>query len=224
MKFINKIGTYVPGLIIKIVLGMFAIKCASLLKMSFIFGSSRALFSGSAAATPLVGFFGGGLVSLAICSISILLRYLVFGIFSLHILAFYLPGLCAALSMTYQNIFFRLLLPIVCMILFIVHPVGGQAFAYSLFWLIPVAIYFVKSKNIFLHALASTFVAHAVGSVIWLYTIKMNAVVWNSLIPIVALERLAIACMVYMGYKVVMFGKNKISEYVAVRKISCQNI
>src|SRR5216684_1589321 len=62
----------------------------------------------------------------------------------------------------------RLLLPIACMGLFVIHPIGAQAFVYSLYWLIPVILYFIPQRSLFLQALGSTFIAHAVGSVIWL--------------------------------------------------------
>jgi len=185
------------------------VRLSALFKMSFVFGSMRGFLSGSAATMPLLGMFGGGPVGLSVFSLSIIVRYLLFGAASLSILAFYVPGFCAFLYFSYKNVVTRLLIPLACMILFILHPVGSQAFLYSFFWLIPIAIYFVKSKNLFLHALASTFIAHAVGSVIWLYTVQMNAAVWYSLIPIVILERIAIACAIFVSAGVVHFLKNK---------------
>jgi len=181
------------------------IKISSLCKCSFVFGSKFATFSGSCATIPLTGAFAGGLVSFVIFAASCFLRYLIFGIASLHVFAFYLPGLCAAFyfsSLSLSRICIRLVLPVLCIALFLCNPVGLQAFAYSLFWLIPIVIYFLDKKNIFLDALAATFIAHAVGSVIFLYTVSLPAVAWNALIPIVALERLAIASLIYVLYKV----------------------
>ena len=79
----------------------------------------------------------------------------------------------------------QILVPVLCMALFGLHPVGSQAFAYTLYWLIPVTLYIMSSlvnvlprfqqfTPIFLQALSSTFIAHAVGSVIWLYTVGMT--------------------------------------------------
>jgi len=87
------------------------------------------------------------------------------------------------------------------MILFIMHPVAGQAFAYSFYWLIPIALYALGNKSSFCRALSATFLAHAVGSIIWLYTVSMTSAQWLSLIPVVAVERLVMACgMVVVFY------------------------
>jgi len=87
------------------------------------------------------------------------------------LLILYSQDYVASLYWSTRHYSIRLLLPIVCMGLFIIHPVGAQAFAYSLYWLIPVVLFFVPQRFLFLQALGSTFIAHAVGSVIWLYTV-----------------------------------------------------
>jgi len=162
-----------------------ATKIASLLKINFIVGSQLACFSAVSIVTPLVGLISG----LTGCGLFFAMRIFFSFIYnplgSLHLLAFCLPGLCASLYLASEHILIRLILPIVCMILFISHPVGGAAFAYALYWLIPIALYFVRNKSLFLQALGSTFTAHAVGSVIWLYTVPMSAVLWLGLIPII---------------------------------------
>jgi hypothetical protein len=45
----------------------------------------------------------------------------------------------------------------------------------------------------FTHALTATFIAHAVGSTIWIYSQPTTPAFWLALIPIVALERLIYA-------------------------------
>ena len=195
---------------LKTVFFMSIIKISSLCKLSFIWGSTCANFSGSCATIPLAGVYAGGFVSVVLFVFSFLIRYLIFGVYSLHILAFYLPGLCAALSISSHVLCktcMKLLVPLLCIILFICHPVGIQAFGYSLFWAIPIVLYFVKQKSIFLDALSATFVAHAVGSVIFLYTVQLHPAAWNALIPIVMLERLAIASLIYVLYKLFGFVK-----------------
>ena len=177
-------------------------------KLSFIFGSKFAFLSGSTTTMPLSGAFAGGTVSFIIFVLSLAIRYVTFGFSSLHVLAFYVPGLFSAFYFSYKNIFFRLMIPILCIVLFIAHPTGLQAFAYSLFWLIPVGIYFMRLKNVFLDALASTLIAHAVGSVIWIYTVDMSAHAYYSLMPVVFFERLTIACGIFVLYKVFNYLKN----------------
>lgn len=81
-----------------------------------------------------------------------------------------------------------ILVPLVCVALFLFHPEGRRAYLFSFFWLIPVIAGFHK-ENLWLRSLGATFTAHAVGSVIFLYTFNLPAVVWYSLIPVVLLER-----------------------------------
>lgn len=83
---------------------------------------------------------------------------------------------------------------------FIVHPVGGAAWAYSLYWLIPVALYMIRKESLFLTALGSTFTAHAVGSVIWIYANPMTPQTWLALIPVVFIERLVFASGMVVAY------------------------
>jgi len=103
--------------------------------------------------------------------------------------------------------------PVMCMMLFVSHPTGLRAFAYALFWVIPVAIYFIRSRHIFLDALASAFIAHAVGSVIWVYTVDMSAYAYYALIPVVFFERLTIACGIFVLYKFAHFLKHFSVQY-----------
>jgi len=221
MKCTRKVLKVLSRFVVSLFFGLFAIKIASFWKFSFIYGASRAMFSGATATVPLVGLFGGGIVSLIIFMLLLMSRYALFGVSSLHILAFYLPGLFSALYFSCGNRLVRLIVPILCMILFIFHPVGGQAFVYSFFWLIPIVIYFSRSKQIFLNALASTFIAHAVGSVIWIYTVPMSVYAWYALIPIVCIERLAISSAIVILYKISCYLKRRSRGYlVSKRKIS----
>jgi hypothetical protein len=81
------------------------------------------------------------------------------------------------------------LVPLACLILFILHPEGRQAWYYSLYWLIPVATVFAK-RSLVLNSLGATFTAHSVGSVAFLYAFNLPAEVWIALIPVVFIERM----------------------------------
>lgn len=197
------------------------IKISKFFKISFILGSTCTFFSGTAIVSPLIGLFAGGPATLGIFLLDLLLRYLLFGMFSFHMLAYYLPGFCAAIYFAYPTIVVRLILPVFCIFLFILHPVGGQAFVYSFYWLIPIVIYFLRPKSIFLHAAASTFIAHAVGSVIWMYTVPMSAVVWYSLMPLVFVERVAFACGIVISYKVINFIHLRLNSLLFFDRDSC---
>ena len=215
----NRLFNGVTGVSFKTVLSLIILHCSRFLKVSYIIGSSAALFSVSSVVGPLVGVYGGVATSVAVCAAGLLLRYTLFGITSLHILAFYIPGLCAALYHARPGILTRVALPAACMALFLLHPTGAQAYAYSFYWLLPIALYFIPQKNFFLDALGSTFVAHAVGSVIWLYTLTMPAAVWWGLIPVVALERCVFACGMYLTHKVILFATSAIGKGAFARGV-----
>ena len=109
------------------------------------------------------------------------------------------------------------------MVAFIAHPVGAQAWVYSLYWLIPVVLYFLRKESLFLTALGSTFTAHAVGSVIWIYANPMTPQAWLVLIPVVFIERFVFASGMVVAYHGINFIKNcgyqeavlKIRNYIA---------
>lgn len=82
-----------------------------------------------------------------------------------------------------------LIVPIIAMISFWLHPEGRQAWYYALYWLIPLAMYFLHDKLLFARALGTTFTAHSVGGMLWIWTFNLKSSVWISLIPVVWLER-----------------------------------
>jgi len=178
------------------------IKMAALLKMSYIIGSEMAFFSATNVLHPIggkmLGVSGSFLWFVLTCAVRLgsgasMYLSIIYG----------LPGFCAALYMARSHMLIRLILPLICMILFIVHPVGLYAAPYAFYWLIPVVLYFVNKQSFFKDVLGATFVAHAVGSVAWLYLIPMPVSYWWGLIPIVAVERLSFATaavLVYSGY------------------------
>lgn len=172
---------------------IFAIKVSSVFKVSFIIGSSMAFFSAFNIIAPLSGAFGGLTNSILIAGLGIMGSLLSGKALLSHlVISYHLPTFFAS-AYWYSGALIRLFLPIICMFLFIIHPVGMAAWVYSLYWLIPIAIYYSKKNSLFFNALGSTFIAHAVGSVIWLYTMPMSPIQWITLIPIVALERFAFA-------------------------------
>jgi len=92
-------------------------------------------------------------------------------------------------------------IPLLCMVLFILHPEGRGAWFYSLYWLIPVAAVFIKRSLIF-NSLGATFTAHAVGSVAFLYAFNLPTETWIALIPIVFLERMLFTGGIAVSYLV----------------------
>jgi len=113
-----------------------------------------------------------------------------------------------------------LFVPIACMALFWLHPVGAQAPLYALFWVIPVAARFT-GNNLFLRSLGATFTAHAVGSIAFLYTIPSEPALWTALIPVVLIERIVFASGIATSFIVVSTALEMLSAKVDLR---CLNI
>jgi len=109
------------------------------------------------------------------------------------------------------------LVPIVCMALFMLHPIGAQVWYYSLYWVIPI-IGKVMKNNLLFRSLGATFTAHALGSVIFLYTIPTTVTLWQTLIPIVLFERLMFAMGISASYlianNILLLIKNRLPEKV----------
>lgn len=177
-------------------------------KVSPIIGSCFSFFSLSDLLMPLSGNLGFGFVSLLVM-LRFGFRALFFGA-PLTALVYHIPGVCASSYWALNNKLISLVLPLACMIAFLAHPVGFAAAPYSLYWLIPMVLYFVKEKTIFMHCLASTFIAHSVGSVLWLYTGTLSAAVWMSLIPVVAIERFVFAGGMMVVYYAVSYLRNRL--------------
>lgn len=87
----------------------------------------------------------------------------------------------------------NLLIPLIAIAAFIAHPIGRQVWYFSLFWIIPIITHYVRDRFLFARAFDATFTAHAVGGALWIWTFSMPASVWQSLIPVVALERFVFA-------------------------------
>ena len=79
-------------------------------------------------------------------------------------------------------------IPLLCIALFVFHPAifGTPAMAYALYWTIPI-LAAVLPSNLYLRSLGATFSQHAIGSVLFLYTIPalQNPAVWLALVPVV---------------------------------------
>ncbi len=199
------------------ILFFLAAKCASLFKISFMLGSYAAFFSACNSVVPLSGAFLGLGGSTMVFILSILIRMVLDGgLFPLSYLVHFIPGLCASYYWASRSIGIRLLLPIACMILFLIHPIGNAVWIYAMYWLIPIVLYFVNTKNIFAQALGSTFTAHAVGSVMWLYMMPMSIAFWYALIPVVLIERLLFALGMVVLHKIISWVMN--SKWVLGKK------
>ncbi len=203
--------------IIGVVLFSSLLFVASFFKVSFIIGSKMAFFSGFEIISPLSGAFGG----LSLVFPLFFIRYLFNHVGPLTFFLRHIPGLCGAWYWGSRSPVVRLVVPLGCMILFWAHPIGSQAYAYPLFWLVPILFFMRNTQGIFAQALGGTFVVHAVGSVLWLYTVPMTAVQWWSLMPVVLVERLVFAGIqtgVFQLYQQGIMLWNKYSLHQGIRK------
>ncbi len=118
---------------------------------------------------------------------------------------FSLPVVVSVVTMSFAAIYFATrkksaaVIPLLCMPLFWLHPEGFQTWYYALFWLIPLAASFYK-QNLFARSLGSTFTAHAIGSVAYLYAFNIPAAAWAGLIFVVPVERLVFALGIAASY------------------------
>lgn len=93
-----------------------------------------------------------------------------------------------------------LAVPLLSMLAFNLHPIGRSVWFYSIYWLIPLAVWPLRERFLLARALGSTFTAHAIGGAVWIWAFNLPAPVWISLIPTVALERSIFALGISASY------------------------
>jgi hypothetical protein len=127
----------------------------------------------------------------------------------------FLPMVLAAIYFGTRDRRMGLIFPI-CIALFLIHPIGRQAAAYTLLWLIPFAATFRKERLI-LNSLGATFTAHAVGSTIFLYAFGLTPQMWLALIPQVLLERGFFALGIWASYLLINTVLDRLTSIQAIR-------
>lgn len=183
-----------------VVVFQFMHSCMHGLKLFPVVGSWFSFFGVNSAWLPIMGAFVSSESLMASWAVHLLIRMAIFGLPSLASLAFIVPGITSSWYLATKSRQMSIGVALVCMLAFWVHPVGAQAWSYALYWLIPVAIAWYAPTYQWLHCIAASFIAHAVGSVIWLYTVEMTVGQWMGLMPYVAVERLYIAGLMYGFY------------------------
>src|SRR3989344_7505468 len=109
----------------------------------------------------------------------------------------------------------NIVIPILAIIAFNLHPIGRSAWYYSSFWLIPIACEFLREKSLIARALGATFTAHAVGGAAWVWAFGLSKEIWTALIPVVAMERV----MFTIGICVTYLAMNNILAVLDDRKV-----
>jgi hypothetical protein len=179
-------------LIGKILLFNVFLVLVSFFTLNTIIGSTMH-FSVMNMSSPLIGLYGGFSGIFILYFIRFFIKSFFFGGAFLSIHSLYLPSVFAAAYFARISLITRFIVPLSCIVLFNLHPVGHCAWYYSLYWLIPLILYYAPQRNIIAQAIASTFIAHAVGSVVWVYCLPMSAEMFTALMPIVPLERAVFA-------------------------------
>lgn len=108
-----------------------------------------------------------------------------------------------------------LLIPILAIIAFNLHPIGRSVWFFSLFWTIPLLAWPLRERFLVLRSLGATFTIHAVGSTAWLWAFNLPANVWISLIPQVILERSIFALGISASYILM----NNVLGFLVAKKI-----
>ncbi|OGF99630.1 hypothetical protein A2153_03665 [Candidatus Gottesmanbacteria bacterium RBG_16_38_7b] len=108
----------------------------------------------------------------------------------------------------------NLLIPLVSIFIFILHPVGRTAWQYSLLWLIPVLAHYFR-KNLYIRSLGATFTAHSVGGALWVWAFGLTREMWLALISQTLLERTLMAGGITVSY----YALVKLFNFLKAKKI-----
>lgn len=179
--------------ILTIVAAYGIIELISLIKINVLLGAKTAIFSGFSLGGPLVGLYSGMGLGAGLFLVRRILHCAYMGSSLFSPFSLYLPTLGGGFYFKSTSYWIRVVVPSICMVLFVMHPVGVQAWYYAAYWLTPLILYGLQSRSLFATALGATFVQHAIGSVLWLYLMPTTAAVWTALLPIVVIERLVCA-------------------------------
>lgn len=87
----------------------------------------------------------------------------------------------------------NLVFPVLAIVGFLAHPIGRQAWVYTLLWVIPIICHFFYDKFSYVRALGATFSQHAIGGLFFIYLIPTSPEFWTTLMPVVINERIIMA-------------------------------
>lgn len=96
----------------------------------------------------------------------------------------------------------NIIIPILAIVAFNLHPIGASAWQYSLMWLIPIAAQIFR-KNLYIRSLGATFTAHAVGGALWVWAFGLTKEMWLALLPQSLMERAVMAGGITISYLII---------------------
>ena len=126
----------------------------------------------------------------------------------------FLPPVSAAVYFGLKQKWTAIIFPI-CIALFLLNPIGRQAWMYPIIWLIPFFATFGKKRLIF-NSLGATFTAHAIGTIIFLYMFGLTPAIWMSLIPVVFIERGVFTLGIWISCLALNTVLDKLTNFKAV--------
>lgn len=192
-----------------------SLELCKFVKLSLALANGGVLFTLTQIFSPLIGLYKNSSLNFLLYGMRTILRMGIFG-FSPLLFLYHLPTLVGNIYLSSDSVVPKIAIPFVCMLLFVLNPIGNQAFLYSMYWLIPIAIALYKPESIFLRALGSTFTVHSVGSVVWLYTKHIDPSVWHMLIPVVIIERVLMAAATTGLFHLTQLISNKKSNQTMI--------
>lgn len=187
------------ALVLSISCGIVAVcSLLSLLKVSCLIGSCTGAIKGFTLFLPVLTSF----ISAYALVPFLIGKYLVqmWSGIAVGSCTYYLPTMCSTWYAGVDVRWLKLGLIFTLMGAFLMHPTGFQAAPYIFFWVIPAIVTFVPKQYIFAQMLGVTFVAHAVGTVVWLYQATVSPAVFLLLAPIVLVERCFMASLMTCLY------------------------
>src|SRR3989339_877695 len=165
---------------------------------------------------PIAGSFLGSVFGVIAVLFAQLADFLLVGkTFSLINVIRLTPMLFAAYYFGTKKKSLSIIVPLVAIAAFVLHPVGRQVWFYSLYWTIPIIVKILPKKysgNVLLKSLGATFTAHSVGGAAWIWAVPMTAEQWIMLIPVTAYERLLFAAGIAGSYVVLNTVMDKLIE------------
>jgi len=165
---------------------------------------------------PIAGSFLGSVFGVIAVLFAQLADFLLVGkAFSLINVIRLTPMLFAAYYFGTKKKSLSIIVPLVAIAAFVLHPVGRQVWFYSLYWTIPIIVKILPKKysgNVLLKSLGATFTAHSVGGAAWIWSVPMTAEQWIMLIPVTAYERLLFAAGIAGSYVLVNTVLDKVIE------------
>jgi hypothetical protein len=114
----------------------------------------------------------------------------------------------------------NVIFPAIAIGIFLLHPVGRQAWFYSLFWTIPIIARLLPAKyslSVPLRSLGATFTAHAIGGALWIWTVPMTKAMYVTLLPITFYERILFAAGIGISYVALNVVLDKVLDVFKIK-------